>query len=231
MRRVILMLAMAAVGGMLSAQAQSGEFKTYESKKFGYSLKIPKEFQIDGKEDKTTQWMYQPGSTPAAGAEEKPAEEGKKKLKLGAKLKGVVGDAVGGAAGGAAESTGGGGALEPAVMIYINWVWMPDVSSETMFNANIDQIKQDVKSPAPSYTDIKVLTKENGYPNFSGGQGFFYKEVNKDAGDEIHRWHINAYGNQSSYIVGMTGTYAQFQKWGPIYDEVVKSFKLIPMEK
>lgn len=216
-----------AVVGVLTATAQSGEFKTFESKKFGYSLKIPKEFEMEGKEDKTTQWMYQPGSAPKAQAA--PAEEGKKP-KLGGRMKKLVGDAIGGAAGGAASESAG-GTLEPAVMIYVNWVWMPDVSSDTMFSTNKKSIDQDIASPAPSYRDLKVLTKENGYPNFSGGQGFFYKEVNKDAGDEIHRWHINAYGNQSSYIVGMTGTYGQFQQWGPIYEEVVKSFKLIPMEK
>lgn len=227
MRNALLFALVAAVG-VAGAVAQSGEFKTYESKKFGYSLKIPKEFEMEGKEDKTTQWMYQPGSTPAPAKEEK-AEKGGK-FKIGAKVKGLVGDAVGGAAD-AADSASGGGELEPAVMIYINWTWMPDVSSSTLFDANRDQVEKDIKSPAPSYTDLKVLNKENGYPNFSGGQGIYYKEVDKDTGDEIHRWHIGAYGNKSSYIVGMTGTYEQFEKWGPIYEEVVKSFKLIPMEE
>lgn len=221
------LLALALTLGAAIAVAQSGEYTTYESKKFGYSLKIPKEFKMEGKEDKTTQWIYQPGSTPAAGEKAEKAGKGK----LGSKLKGAIGGAIGGVAGDAADAPGGGGELEPAVMIYVNWVWMPDVPSETMYKTNKESVEQDIKSPAPTYTDLKPLVKENGYPNFTGGQGFFYKEVNKDAPDEIHRWHINAYGNQSSYIVGLTGTYEQFQKWGPIYDEVVKSFRLIPMEK
>ena len=55
--------------------------------------------------------------------------------------------------------------------------------------------------------------------------------MDKAAGDEIHRWHIKSYGNKSAYTIGLTGTYAQFAEWGPVYEEVIKSFKLIPMEK
>ena len=58
--------------------AHAEEFKVFESKKYGYSMKIPAEFKMDGKEDKTTTWTFQPGSAPSEAA---PAEskEGKKK--------------------------------------------------------------------------------------------------------------------------------------------------------
>jgi hypothetical protein len=119
--RFRLLLAGVAAAVALAPVAQAREWKTYESKKFGYSLKIPAEFTIQS-EDTTTSWIFQPGSAPAA---EKPADQPaeKKKKSLGAKLKGIAQDA---APGGAAESgAAAGGGLESALSIHVTWTWMP----------------------------------------------------------------------------------------------------------
>ena len=114
-------------------------------------------------------------------------------------------------------------------MIYVNWTWMPDVASGTIYKANYDSVKQDIASPDPKYKDPVVFDKKKGYSH--EGNTFWYKEVDKQDGTEIHRWHIHSAGNQSTYTIGLTGTYAQFQEWGPVYEQVIKSFKLIPMKK
>jgi hypothetical protein len=223
--RFRLLLAGVVAAIALAPVSQAREWKTYESKKFGYSLKIPAEFTIQS-EDTTTSWIFQPGSAPAA---EKPADQPaeKKKKSLGAKLKGIAQDA---ATGGAAESGGTtGGGLESALSIHVTWTWMPDVAPETLYKANMDSVKQDISSPAPKYADPQVFSKKAGYAY--EGNAFWYKEVAKTKPDEIHRWLIGAYGNKSNYGVILGGVQGQFEEWGPVFEEIVKSFKLIPIEK
>lgn len=204
-------------------------FKTVEIGKYGYKLKIPEQFEVLGKIDKTTTWSYQPGSAESSSSTTKKT---KNKFKLGGGIN-IGGVRIGaektieeGSTEGGASSSGG---LEPALTIYVNWVWMPDVSSKTMFETNLESARQNASSPDPDYTDIVVFDKEKGFE--WEVYAYAYKEVPKDADDEIHRWHIQAYGNKSAYTIGLCGTYGQFEEWGPIYDEVIKSFELIPLEK
>ncbi len=213
----------------LVAPAQAVEWKTVENKKFGYSFKIPAQFQLQGDEAETTTWIYQPGAAPAAGGDAKEEKKSKKK-KLGVSIGGL---SVGGESSeeSGASSAGGAssGGAQPALMVYVNWVWMPDVDSGTMYSTNKKSDQQNIDSPAPKYTSIKDFSKKEGYA--SEGNTYWYKEVDKSKGDEIHRWHIKAAGNKSFYTVGLTGTYEQFKEWGPIYEEIIKSWKLIPLEK
>lgn len=217
-----------AVG--LAPHASAVEFKEFQSKKYGYAMKIPAQFIMDGKEDNTTTWIYQPGAAPAAAApaagDEGGEKKGKKK-KLGAALGGLVKSEASSAAPSAPAASGGG--AQPALSIYVNWTWMPDVDSGTMYSANKKGDKQKVDSPDPDYKDIKDFDKKQGYAY--EGNTYWLKEVDKDKGDDIHRWHIHSFGNKSAYVVGLCGTYDQFKEWAPIYEEVIKSWKLIPLEK
>lgn len=218
------LLAVTLMGWGASAEAR--EWKTYENKKYGFALKVPAEFELQG-EDKTVTWIYQPGSAPSSDSGK--GEKKEKKKKFGINLGGVglsteQTDSSSSESGGASS-----GGLEPALMIYVNWVWMPDVDSGTMYSTNKKSDQQNIDSPDPDYKDIKDFDKKQGYAH--EGNTYWYKEVDKAAGDEIHRWHIKSYGNKSAYTIGLTGTYAQFAEWGPVYEEVIKSFKLIPMEK
>lgn len=219
-----------AVG--LAPLAHGAEFQEFQSKKYGYTLKIPAQFKMEGKEDNTTTWTYQPGAAsspaPAAAAGDAGGEEkGKKKKKLGSALGGLVKKEAESAAPSAPAEPGGG--LQPALSIYVNWTWMPDVDSKTMYSANKKGDQQKVDSPDPDYKDIKDFSKKEGYAY--EGNTYWLKEVDKEKGDEIHRWHIHSFGNKSAYVVGLCGTYEQFKEWAPVYEEVIKSWKLIPMEK
>lgn len=217
-------LALGAVAVLAAGTAWAARFKTVEIEKYGYKLKIPEQFEMSGKIDKTTDWMYQPGSEPVASSA---STKTKKRFSLGGGIN------IGGVRIGAEQSTetgseSSGGGLEPALSIFVNWVWMPDVDSKTMFDTNLEQTRQNANSPDPDYTDIVVFDKEKGFE--WEGYAYAFKEVPKEEDDEIHRWHIKAFGNKSAYTVGLAGTYGQFKEWGPIYEEVVKSFELVPMK-
>ncbi len=122
----------------------------------------------------------------------------------------------------------GSGPLEPGLLIYVNWTWMPDVPSKVMHDVNKKSELQNMTSPDPDYRDLIEFDRKKGY--VFDGNTYWFKEVDKAKPDEIHRWHIKSYGNKSAYTAGLTGTYGQFTKWGPVYEKVVKSFRLIPME-
>lgn len=231
--RLSVALGAIAAAAALSLNAGAVEFKEYSNEKYGFSLKIPAPFELQG-EDRTVSWSYQPGSPPSA-APSAPATSGEAKPKgklggIGGKLKEIGKGAVASQAP-AAPSTdaGSGGGLQPAVGIYVNWTWMPDVDAGTLYKANLDSVKQDIASPDPKYKDPVAFDKKKGYSY--DGNTFWYKEIDKKDGEEIHRWHIYSAGNKSAYTIGLTGTYAQFAEWGPVYEEVIKSFKLIPMKK
>ena len=204
-----------------NAFATAAETKVYTNEKYGFEVKIPAEFELQG-EDKTVQFIYQPGAAASAGGDKK----GGKKISIKGALKGVGVDLEKTEAPAAGGSSSG---PEPALLIYINWVWMPDVASGTLYSANKKGVQDNISSPDPTYKDIVDFDKKKGYA-FEGNT-FWYKEVDKKDGAEIHRWHIYSAGNKSAYTIGLTGTYEQFKKWGPVYEEVIKSFKLIPMKE
>ena len=204
--------------------AEGREWKEYESEKYGFSLKVPAEFELQS-EDKGASWMFQPGSAPTAGETKKKKKRG---FSIGARVKGInIGTSQSEET--TTESSGSGGGLESALSIHVNWTWFPDASPETLYNANMDSVKKSISSPDPDYKDPIVFSKKKGYAH--EGNAFWYKEVDKTDGGEIHRWHIGAYGNKSNYGVILAGTYEQFEEWGPVYEKVIKSFKLIPIKE
>lgn len=221
-----------AAAVMMATGAYAAEWKTVEVEKYGYEFKIPAEFDMQGDLDKTTSWIFQPGSNDKSNKTKSKSKTNRFSIGTGVNIGGVRLGASQSRSNTDSESTSGdSGGLESALQVYVNWTWMPDVSSQTMFDTNLKSDKQNADSPDPDYRDIVVMTKENGYPEFEGGYAYFFKEVDKKDGDDIHRWHIKAFGNKSSYTIGLTGTYEQFKEWGPKFQEVVESFKLIPLEE
>ncbi len=207
-----------------ASPAKAVEWKKYESKKYGFTMKVPKEFKLQS-EEKGVTFMYQAGEAASGSSKSKKKKKG---FKVGLRVKGVsLGHSR--SEEDTTSSSGSGGGLDSAMTIYVNWAWMPDVSSATMYKTNLDSDKKDMKSPDPNYTDIETFAKKNGYAH--EGNAYWYKETKKQDFEEIHRWHIKAYGNKSAYTVGLCGVYRQFDDWGGTYEEVVKSFKLIPIEK
>ena len=221
-----------AAAVMQAPTVHAAEMKTYTNEKYGFELQVPKEFQVVS-EDRTVSLQYQPGAAAPVAAEpaEPAAEDGGKKKKsgIGGKLKQLGKDLAKTQAPSVAAPAEAGGGLQPALQVYINWTWMPDVASGTLYQANKDGIKQDIASPDPKYKDVVDFDKKKGYAH--DGNTFWYKEIDKKDGSEIHRWHIYSAGNKSAYTIGLTGTYEQFKEWGPVFEEVVKSFKLIPIKK
>ena len=218
------------VAAMFMAAVHASDLTVFESKKHGYSIKLPVEFKMEGSEDKTTVWDFQPGSAPAGAAQSEPATKEAKKTGLGGLIKGAAGGLTGNAGkAGAADKAAPKQELESALTISVNWVWMPDVSSATLFETNKKSDLQNIQSPDPDYKDLVVMDKKNGY-SIEGGSAYWYKEKDKTDPSAIHRWHIKAFGNKSFYTIGLCGTYKQFEKWGPVYEQVIKSFKLIPLE-
>lgn len=200
----------------LGISAAAVELNETVVEKFGYTIKIPDGFALEGKIDNTTNWIR---AGAASTAPAKAAEgDAPKKKGLGSKLK-----ALGGAKASETAPASGAGKSEAALMVYVNWTYMPDVSSKQMFDINKKSMLDKIKGPNPEYTDLKELKLKDGY-------GFSYKEVDKTDGTEIHRWHINAYGNKSAYTVGLTGTFEQFAEWGKVYEEVIASFGLVPLK-
>lgn len=215
----LLQLLLCSLFAILALPVIAAEMTPTSVDKFGYSLKIPEGFELQGDYDNTTTWIRHKagGSAPVA---EKPAEDAPKKKGFGAKLKSIAGNKGDESATSPADS---GGASEPALSIYVNWTYMPDVSSKQMFDINKKSMQDKINGPNPDYTDLKELKLGDGY-------GFWYKEVDKKDGTEIHRWHINAYGNKSAYTIGLTGTFAQFSEWGKVYEEVISSFAFVPLK-
>jgi hypothetical protein len=127
---------------------------------------------------------------------------------------------VGGMIGGVA---GIGGGKEPALTIYVNWVFMETPGSKQLFDINKKSDMDSIKAPNSKMKDLKVLTIKDGF-------GYWYKESDKSDPTEIHRWIVKLFGNKSMYTIGLAGTYQQFEKWGPIYEQVIASFVLIPLK-
>ncbi len=222
MKKLVLCATIAGAGMLVAfAAAAAVELKEVQVEKFGYTLKLPTDFERQGVPEATTQWIRGPKS-----GESSSSGETKEKKGIGVKVK-VGRVSVGGGKESeetSSTSSGSGGSSEGALTVYVNWTYMPDVASDSIYKTVMDDMKQKADGPNPTYKDIKPL-------EIKGGKAFWYKEVDKSANDEIHRWHIQAYGNKSIYTVGLTGTFGQFENWAATYEEVVKSFGLIPIKE
>ena len=117
--------------------------------------------------------------------------------------------------------------MPTGAMIYVHWVWLPSVPVEVQYEANLQQVVKDTESSRPQYRDVRIVDSTQGYA--WDGPAFWFKEVDKAAPDEIHRWHLKAFGNESQYIVGLTGDFEQFEELGALYEEVIRSFERIPL--
>ncbi len=127
---------------------------------------------------------------------------------------------VGGAPG---TPAGTGGSKEPALTISVNWVSMDTPGSSQLFQINRKTDVDAVKAPNAKIKDLTDLTIKNGY-------GYWYKETDKSDPEQIHRWIIRLFGNKGVYTIGLAGAYRQFDTWGPVYEQVIDSFQLIPLK-
>lgn len=117
-----------------------------------------------------------------------------------------------------------------ACSIYINYVDMPGVSPETLYNVNLNSYKEKKKE----YTDIQPVKVKWGKKT---ALAFRAKEVTNKPGTsnekdptDHHRWHLFVFGNGKFYTLGFTANYAAFKanKVQAMFEEVIKSFELLP---
>ena len=211
------------------AFAQDKDYEGFNEvvvEKYGYKMMIPKEFELNGKIDKTSGWSYMPGAAEMlakAKAEKVPGIGGA--LKESAGLDGAKTEQA------PSSGAGSGGALESVLFIAVNRMPMPDLSSQFLYDLQLKGFKESITSPNPKGKDIQMFDKKKGYK--WEGLAFWYKEVDKASNeqDKRHHWNIMAYGNKSIYNVILSGDYKQFEKWGPIYEKVIKSFELIAIKE
>ena len=120
-------------------------------------------------------------------------------------------------------------------LIYVNAAPIPGVSSQTLYDANFQQYQQD-----RFYTDVEpveVFFVDEGKEPVRV-PAFRAKEVDTQRGtrdskvpDDIHRWHLLAFGNDRTYTMGFTGAFQTFQdnEVQDVYEQVIDSVKLIPI--
>lgn len=118
-----------------------------------------------------------------------------------------------------------------ACSISVNFVDMPSVSSETLYNINLKSYKE----KKGEYTDIQPVKVKWGKKT---AFAFRVKEVNHKPGmsskekelNDIHRWHLFVFGNGKFYTLGFSANYEAFKKnkVQEMFEKVIKSVELLP---
>ena len=188
------------------ATASAREWKTYENTKYGYSLKIPAEFKLES-EDKSTSWIFQPGSAPGADK----ATKKKKGINIGARIKGI--DIGASQSEETASGSSGGGGLESALSIHVNWAWMPDVSSDTLYRQY--GLGEEGHELAGSVVPIRLSSPGNwlcarGERVLVQGSG----QGRRRRDPPLAYWRV---WQQEQLWRDLGGT-LQFKEWGPVFD-------------
>jgi hypothetical protein len=75
-----------------------------------------------------------------------------------------------------------------------------------------------------SVRDLTDLSLTNAY-------GYRYREADKTGPNDLHRWIVKLFGNGAVYTVCLSGPFGQFETWGPVFEQVIASFRLIPMNQ
>lgn len=117
-----------------------------------------------------------------------------------------------------------------AATIYINAAPLKGVPSATVYSINLKSKKED-----RNYTEIVPMKVKIGNKI---APAFRCKESKNKPGtpdlkaaDDIHRWHLFVFANQTVYTMGFTGPFASFQsnKLQSMYEDVIKSVEIVPV--
>ena len=214
---ILLLLAGLSAAGDASAR----EWKIYDNGEFGYTLKIPAEFSLRT-EGKLTTWEFRP--PPIA---QPPIEESRQKtvnLKLGPlnvqiddpkRRERVLVDQP---------------SIEQAPLsIAVTWDFLPETPSFTLYKSSRSADENNSRGTVPGIVDIREFDRAQGYDY--EGMTYWFREADKSTPDTLHRWVLRSFGNWSVYTVEITGTAAQFAEWGPVFEDVVRSWHLIPQPR
>jgi hypothetical protein len=117
-----------------------------------------------------------------------------------------------------------------AALIYINATPLKGVPSQVVYNANLKSKQTD-----RNFTQIVPMKVKLGNTTVLA---FRCKESNNRPGtpnlktpDDIHRWFLFVFGNQTVYTIGFTGPFQSFQtnKLQSTYEAVIRSVELVPI--
>jgi len=117
-----------------------------------------------------------------------------------------------------------------SALIYINATPLKGVPSQVVYNANLQSKQTD-----RNFTEVVPMKVKLGN---TAVLAFRCKESNYRPGtadlkaaDDIHRWFLFVFGNESVYTIGLTGPFQSFQtnKLQPTYEAVIKSVELVPI--
>jgi hypothetical protein len=109
---------------------------------------------------------------------------------------------------------------------------MTGVPSQVMYDTNLRSKKED-----RNYTEVVPLKVKCGK---GAALAFRCKESNFQPGtkdkkkpDDIHRWHLYVFANESQYLFSFDGAFSAFgaNKFQPTYEAVIKSIEILPLKK
>lgn len=118
---------------------------------------------------------------------------------------------------------------EMAGTIAVNVVELKDSSPQVNYDANYSSMKKN-----RDFTDVvpvKVKFQGKTIPGFRCSEASHRPgSPQKKAPDDIHRWHLYAFGNGRQYQLSCAGAFSAFtaKKFQATYNEVMKSFEAIP---
>lgn len=119
-----------------------------------------------------------------------------------------------------------------AASVSVNVTEMPDVPESVMYDVNLKSKKKDSR-----YTNVVPLKVKIGSKTALGFRCIeannVYGTSDLKAPSDIHRWHLYVFANRREYLMGMSTAFSVYQakKIQPVYEEIIKSFEIIPIDK
>lgn len=105
-------------------------------------------------------------------------------------------------------------------------IWVNRMPVETMNLAGLYEIGR--KYDADSTGSVGAAIRDLRDLTIDGGYGYWYKEADKPDPAANHRWIAKVFGNGAVYTVCAAGPFGEFATWGPVFDRVIASFRLVP---
>jgi hypothetical protein len=110
-----------------------------------------------------------------------------------------------------------------ALTIWVNRVVVQTKDLAALYETARRYDADSAGAPGAALRDLRDLTVEGGY-------GYWYKEADKPEGAAGHRWIARVFGNGAAYVVCVAGPFGEYQTWGPVFERVIASFRLIPIK-
>jgi hypothetical protein len=121
----------------------------------------------------------------------------------------------------AVAAPGAAGETGAALTIWVNRVPVETKNLAGLYEVGRRYDADIAKGPGATIHDVRDLTLEGGY-------GYWYKEADKGSPAANHRWIARVFGNGAVYTICVAGPFGEFGTWGPAFEQVIASFRLVP---